>query len=176
MVKTYAPGQLLAEWFIESLFPSITKDVVKGGVVTEEQVIARAQYLDLIYTQSGTLYDNILNAPRPTFTVPPPPLSKDFHAGDGVIGSSSTKMEGRPSGQTLSISNQTTNAPDNTLDSKINDVSSEKGKNEKKLGSKKKEKNKKKQNNSPQEKSSDSSPSARKPRYPCLICSDVYFT
>ena len=50
MVKTYVPDQLLAEWFIKSLLPAITEDVAKGGAVTEEQVIARAQYLDLIYT------------------------------------------------------------------------------------------------------------------------------
>ena len=50
MVKTYVFDQILAEWFINSLLPSITEDVEKGGVVTEEQVIARAQYLDLIYT------------------------------------------------------------------------------------------------------------------------------
>ena len=41
MVKTYVPDQLLAEWFIKSLLPSITEDVAKGGVVTEEQVISR---------------------------------------------------------------------------------------------------------------------------------------
>ena len=50
MVKTYVPDQLVVEWFIKSLLPSITEDVAKGGVVTEEQVIAHAQYLDLIYT------------------------------------------------------------------------------------------------------------------------------
>ena len=59
MVKTYVLDQLLAEWFIKSLLPSITKDVAKGGVVKKEQVIAPAQYLDLTYTQSGTLYDKI---------------------------------------------------------------------------------------------------------------------
>ena len=57
----------------------------KGGVVTEEKVIARSQYLDLIYAQPGTVYDKIPNAPRPAFIVPPPPQSsKDSHAGDGV--------------------------------------------------------------------------------------------
>jgi len=50
MVKTYVPDQLLAEWFINSLLPSIREGVPKGGVITEEQFIARAQYLDLIYT------------------------------------------------------------------------------------------------------------------------------
>ena len=65
----------------------------KGGVVTEEQVIARVQYLDFIYTQSGMLYENILNAPRPNFTIPPSPSGKDIHADDGVIGSSRTPPE-----------------------------------------------------------------------------------
>ena len=51
MVKIFVPDHLLAEWFINSFFPSITEDVAKGSVVTKEQVISRAQYLDLIYTQ-----------------------------------------------------------------------------------------------------------------------------
>ena len=73
MLKTYVPDQLLAEWFIKSLLPSITEDVAKGRVVIEEKVIARAQYLDLIYTQSVMLYDKISSAPQLAFTVPPPP-------------------------------------------------------------------------------------------------------
>ena len=92
MVKTYVPDQLLAKWFIKSLLPSITEDVAKGGVITEEQVIARVQYLDLIYTQSSTLYDKIPDAPRPEFSIPPSHKSnKDSHARDGVIGMTSTK-------------------------------------------------------------------------------------
>ena len=62
-------GVTVDDWFIKSLLPSITEDVAKGGVVTEEQFIARAQYLDLIYTQSGMLYEKIPNAPRSNFTV-----------------------------------------------------------------------------------------------------------
>jgi len=30
MVKTYVPDQILAEWFIKYLLPSITEDVAKG--------------------------------------------------------------------------------------------------------------------------------------------------
>ena len=41
-MKVFIPDQILAEWFIKSLLPKITKDVAKGGVVTEEQVIAQA--------------------------------------------------------------------------------------------------------------------------------------
>ena len=174
MVKTFVPDQILAEWFIKSLLPSITEDVAKG-VVIKEQVIAHAQYLDLIYTQSSTLYDKITNAPRPSFIVPPPRSSKDSHVDDGVIGSSSTQTASRPSSQILSISNQTSNTPDNTLASKINVMLSNKDKNEKKPRSKKMGKTKKKQNSPPQEKSFDSSSPAMKPRYPCLICNEDHF-
>ena len=50
LVKVYIPDQILAEWFVKSLLPKITEDVAKAGVVTEEQVISQAQYLDLVYT------------------------------------------------------------------------------------------------------------------------------
>ena len=43
MVKTFVPDQVLAEWFIKSLLPSITEDVAKGGIVTKEQVISHAR-------------------------------------------------------------------------------------------------------------------------------------
>lgn len=36
-----------------------------GGCVTEEQAIARAQYLDLVYSQFGTLYELLPGAQRP---------------------------------------------------------------------------------------------------------------
>ena len=136
MVKAYVPNQLLAEWFIKSLLPSITEDVAKGEVFIEEQVIPRAKYLDLIYTQSGMIYDKIPNAPQPTFVVPPPPQSsKESHAIDVVIGSSSTQIGRRTSGQNLVVSNQTTNVSKNTLASEINSMSSHKGKNPKQRGS-----------------------------------------
>ena len=40
LVKVFIPDQILAGWFVKSLLPKIT----------EEQVIAQAQYLDLVYT------------------------------------------------------------------------------------------------------------------------------
>jgi len=107
MVKTYVLDKLLAEWFIKSLLPSITEDVAKGGVVTEEQVIARAQYLDLIYTQYCTLYDKIHDAPRSEFSVPPPPKSNnDSHAGDSVIGTTNMKSTKATSKKARKISSQ----------------------------------------------------------------------
>ena len=86
------------------------EDVAKGGVVTEEQVIACAQYLDLIYTQSGTLYDKIPDAPRPEFSIPPPPKSNnDSHAGDGVIGKTDMKSTKATSKRACKISSQNEN-------------------------------------------------------------------
>lgn len=85
MVKTYVPNQLLEEWFIKFLFPSIIEDVAKGGVMNEEQVIAHFQYLDPIYTQFGMLYVKIPNAPRPLNVAPSIP-GKESHAADDIIG------------------------------------------------------------------------------------------
>lgn len=64
LVKVFIPEQILAEWFVKSLLPKITEDVAKAGVVTEDQVIAQAQYLDLVYTQSGTLHEKIRDLPK----------------------------------------------------------------------------------------------------------------
>ena len=132
MVKTFFPDQILADWFIKSLLPSITEDVAKGGVVIEEQVIARAQYLDLIYTQSSTLYEKIPNAPRYNSIVPP--QLNDFHAREGLIGTASTHH---------------TTAFDPASSSEINAMSFGKGKSDKQPGSKKKGKSKKKQTSNP---------------------------
>jgi len=176
MVKTYVPDKLLAEWFIKSLLPSITEDVAKGGVVTEEQVIARAQYLDLIYTQSGTLYDKIPDAPRPEFSIPPPPKSNnDSHDGDGVIGTTDTKSTKAISKKAHNISGQ--NAKDELLASEVNAVSTDKGKETKQPGSKKKGKGKKKkQEESSPEKYSSNPLGDRKPKNPCFICDEDHWT
>jgi len=63
LVKAPIPDALLEDWFTKSLLPKISCDVAMSGAVTEEDVIRRAQHLDLIYSQSGTLYDIIPNAP-----------------------------------------------------------------------------------------------------------------
>jgi hypothetical protein len=84
MIKAVIPDMLLAEWFTKSLLPPIARDVAMGGAVIEERAISRAQYLDLVYSQSGTLYDLLLNAAQAN-TDPSKPSSSS-HA-DGVIGS-----------------------------------------------------------------------------------------
>ena len=63
LVKGPIPDALLADWFTKSLLPKISCGVAMSGAVTEEDVIRHAQHLDLIYSQSDTLYDIIPNAP-----------------------------------------------------------------------------------------------------------------
>jgi hypothetical protein len=75
LIKAHIPDQLLAEWFTKSLLPSIARDVTMGGVVTEEHAISHAQYLDLVYSQTGTLYDLIPNAPHPVKLILHVPLN-----------------------------------------------------------------------------------------------------
>lgn len=103
LVKTYVPNYLLAKWFNKSLFYPIKEDVAKGGVVTEEKFIPHSQYLDLVYTQSGMLYDKIPNALRPSSIFPPPP-GKKYHVIDGVICSSNLKSVSKPFGISLTAS------------------------------------------------------------------------
>jgi hypothetical protein len=75
----------LAEWFTKSLIGPIAHDVSMGGVVTEEKVISHAQYLDHVYSQMGTLYDLLPDAPHPSMN-PNPTHLVTSHAADGVIG------------------------------------------------------------------------------------------
>ena len=55
-----------------------------SGAITEEQAISQAQYLDLVYSQSGTLYDLIPQAPRPITDPAKPPTEAPV---DGIVGS-----------------------------------------------------------------------------------------
>ena len=54
----------------------------------KDQDIFRAQQLDLIYAQSGILYEIIPNAPRSNFD---PKIKPRPHA-NGIVGSNSTKL------------------------------------------------------------------------------------
>jgi len=93
-VKVFIPDQILAEWFVNSLLPKIIEDVAKVGVVTEEQVIAQAQYLDLVYTQLSTLHEKIPDLPKQNQITAAPSGS---HVVDGMIGSVSTKSKKKSS-------------------------------------------------------------------------------
>ena len=84
LIKATIPLEFLLEWFLKSLLPYISKDVSTSGVTSEEEAILRAQQLDLIYSQSGILYEIILEAPRPSHEAEKP--NPGPHA-DGLLGS-----------------------------------------------------------------------------------------
>jgi len=88
MIKVIIPDVLLEEWFTKSLLPPIAWDIAMGGTITEEETIAQAQYLDLVYSQSSTLYEFLPNVSRAN--VDPSKSSPVSHA-DGVIGSIKTQ-------------------------------------------------------------------------------------
>jgi hypothetical protein len=160
----------------------INCDITMGGVVTEEQEISHAQYLNLIYSQMGTLYDLLPDAPRPstsaTSTTP-----AAYHAVDGVIGT----FHAQPHSIQISsnnpkpISSNVQNAPSPTPPTRktfeVNSVQSTPAdKNKSKKG---KGKNKEDKNNPHFEKTKTppiDDKDKRKPRYPCLIYGDDHYT
>jgi len=70
-----------------------------GGFVIEEQAISCAQYLDLIYSQTITLYDLLPDAPLPsTMTTSTTPTTS--HVFDGVIGTFHAQPQYAPTSYT----------------------------------------------------------------------------
>jgi hypothetical protein len=151
-----------------------------GGVVTEEQAISRAQYLDLVYSQTRTLYDLLPDLPRPgtSSTTTTPAAS---HAADGVIGITHSHSHSVSSTTPKSNSSNVQNAPSPApLADKISEVnavqSTPTGKNKSKKG---RGKNKEGKNNNLNEQTKTppvEDRDKRKPRYPCLIFGDDHYT
>jgi hypothetical protein len=172
------------EWFTKSLLPQIAHDVAMGGVVTEEEAITQAQYLDLVYSQSDTLYELITNTTRATNNPSKP--SAASHA-DGVIGSVKTQSTTQSTGTTqrpASMAAPSSTAPSSTPppQTQVSDVNVVQSTPSQQLGGKKKARNKtKKNNNNEQPKTQSQTPAAgkqpqRKSKFPCLICGDDHYT
>ena len=87
VIKAFIPPEFLIEWFLKSLLPYIAKDVSTSRVQNDEQAIFRVQELDLIYAQSGLLYEIIPNALRSSFE---PKVKHGPHA-NGIVGCVSAK-------------------------------------------------------------------------------------
>ena len=82
-----------------------------GGVVTEEQAISCAQYLDLVYSHSRTFYDLIPHAPRPTSDPSRPATEPPT---DGILGSvqtQSTTKSSKNKNQRAALAIQTVSNP-----------------------------------------------------------------
>jgi hypothetical protein len=87
LIKSYFPPNFLLEWFLKCLFPYISKDVSTLGVTSEEEVVFKAQQLDLIYAQSRMLYEILPDAPRSKYN----PRKNPKPRADGIIGYASAK-------------------------------------------------------------------------------------
>jgi len=175
LVKVFIPDEILVEWFVKSLLPKITEDVAKAEVVTEEQVIAQAQYLDLVYTQSGKLHEKIPDLPKGNQIAAAPSGS---HAADGMIGSVNTKSKKKSSNNSspiITLPDSPTGDSSAELSADIHVVESSTTKS--KSDGKKKGKKKKKADKTPKEKTEKGEANDKKckPRYPCLICEEEHF-
>jgi hypothetical protein len=180
LIKLELPDQLLAEWFTKSFVNKIGKDISMGGVVTEEQAISRAQYLDLVYLQTRTLYDLLPDLPRPgsSSTSATPAAS---YATDGVIGSTHSHSHfvstTTPKSNSSNVQSAPSPAPPAGKTSEVNTIqTTSTGKPKSKKG---RGKNKEGKNNNPNEQTKSPPVDDRdkcKPRYPCLICGDDHYT
>jgi hypothetical protein len=173
----------LADWFTKSLLPLIARDVAMGGVVTEEEAISRAHYLDLAYSQYGTLYELIPNATCST-TDPSKPSSSS-HA-NGVVGSVKNQSVSQSTGTAHQFTSTPT--PSSTSHSstsphtQVSEVNAVHPAPSPQSGGNKKTKNKpKKNNNNEQPKNQTPMPATEKqpqwkPKFPCLICGGDHYT
>jgi hypothetical protein len=158
----------------------IGKDISMGGVVTEEQAISHAQYLDLVYSQTRTLYNLLPELPHPnTSSTSIAPAAS--HAADGVIGTTQAQSHfvsrTTPKSSSSNVQNAPSPATPTGKTSEVNAVqSTPAGKNKSKKG---RGKNKEGKNNNQAEQTKTTPveyQDKRKPRYPCLICGDDHYT
>jgi hypothetical protein len=158
----------------------IGKDIAMGGVVTEEKAISHAQYLDLVYSQTRTLYDFLPELPHPgTSSTSTTPVAS--HAADGVIGTahahSHSVSSTNPKSTSSNVQNDLSPATPTGKTSEVNAIqSTSTGKNKSKKG---RGKNKESKNNNQIEKTKTPPVEYRdkiKPRYPCLIYGNDHYT
>jgi hypothetical protein len=88
LIKVPVPPAFMLEWFIKSLVPQLSKDVATSKVFFEEDAIMRAQQFELIYSQSGLLYNILPDAPRSILEKTRQRVGP--HA-DGIVGSVQTR-------------------------------------------------------------------------------------
>jgi hypothetical protein len=107
LIKVLVPPAFLLEWFLKSLVPQLSKDITTSKVFFEEYMIMRAQQLELIYSQSGLLYDIFSDAPRSILNKT---RQRSGPHADGIIGSAQTKPVDPLSNKLQQLSIQQTTA------------------------------------------------------------------
>jgi hypothetical protein len=184
LIKVPLLDQLLVEWFTKSLIGPIARDFSMGSVITEEQAISRAQYMDLVYSQTCTLYDLIPDAPRPSTNPTPTPLVAS-HTVDGVIGTFHVETQSKqashanPKSTTSNVQNtpNTTPSPIKTYEVNLfQSTPTSKNQNKKKgKGRNKEDKNNNQPSKKPKTQPVDDK-DKRKPHYHFLICGEDHYT
>ena len=141
-----------------------------GGVVTEEQDVSRAQYLDLVYSQFGTLYDLIPQAPFPSTDPANPPVEVPAN---GIVGSIQSPSAVKPAKQTQTAS-PTASTP--KVSAEVNSIQSTQTSGNNKNKGKSKNKKPRNQQENPRPTKNDNDKGKRKEKYPCLLCGGDHFT
>jgi hypothetical protein len=112
LIKVPVPPTFLLEWFLKSLVPQLSKDVATSGVFSEEDTIMRAQQLELIYSQSGLLYETLPDVPHSILDKTRQRVGP--HA-DGIFGSAQAKPTEQLTKQLQQLSIQHTVANQTTI-------------------------------------------------------------
>jgi hypothetical protein len=132
-------------------------------------VISHAQYLNLVYSQTRTLYDFIPDAPLPS-TNPTPKHLTTSHSTNGVIGTFHADTQSIHASHNNPKSNHS-NAQDTPTPTP---TATENNQNKKKGKGKNEENNNNPQSDKPKTQTTDEK-DKHKPRYPCLIYGDDHY-
>jgi hypothetical protein len=180
LIKVPVPPSFLLEWFLKSLVPQLSKDVATSGVFSEEEAIMRAQQFELIYSQSGLLYQILPEAPR---SILDKTRQRAGPHADGIVGSAQTKPAEQLTKQLQQLSIQhsaasqaTASAAPPTQTSEVHSVQTTNPKANQQPEGKKKQRKKGKGDKKPNDKAGEGTTEKRKARYPCNLCAEDHPT
>jgi hypothetical protein len=180
LIKVPVPPAFLLEWFLNSLVPQLSKDVATSGVFSEEEAIMRAQQFELIYSQSGLLYQILPEAPR---SILDKTRQRAGPHADGIVGSAQTKPAEQLTKQLQQLSIQhsaasqaTASAAPPTQTSEVHSVQTTNPKANQQPEGKKKQRKKGKGDKKPNDKAGEGTTEKRKARYPCNLCAEDHPT
>jgi hypothetical protein len=111
LIKVPVPPAFLLEWFLKYFVPQLSKDIATSEVFSEEDSIMRDQQFELIYSQSGLLYNIFPDVPRLILDKTRQRVGP--HA-DGIVGSTQTKPAEQLKKQLQQLSIQHTAASQTT--------------------------------------------------------------
>ena len=124
----------------------------------------------MVYSQSGTLYDLIPQAPRPSIDPTKPPVEVPI---DGIVGSIQSPSAMKPTKQPQT-STPTPLTPKVSFE--VNSIQSTQTSGNNKKKGKNKNKKPRNQHDNPRPTNNDNNKGKRKEKYSCLLCRGDHFT